>query len=193
MTSTIYKIYCRDNKITDCYVGSTDDFDVRCRYHNSSCHNENYHNYNYKVYKFIREHGGMSCWIIEEIINCDEDNRYDLEVHYYKLLNSTLNTYYPRRTKKEYQLDNKKEILIYQNQYRENNKDYYKDYSKQYHLNNREKLLEKQKQYYLNNKKTLTEKKRIKFVCDCGSVVNKSDKSQHYKSQKHIRYLETIK
>jgi len=161
MTSTIYKIYCKDNEITEVYVGSTDDFHTRCNNHNNRCHNENSKDYNYKVYEFIRANGGMDNWIIEEIIQCEEDTRYDAEVHYFKTLNSKLNTRFPRRTKKEYYLDNKEEIL------------------------------EKRKEYYLDNKERFLEK-RIKIVCDCGSIVTTASLKNHYKSQKHIRYLETI-
>jgi predicted GIY-YIG superfamily endonuclease len=121
MTCIIYKIYCKDSEIKDCYVGSTEDFEKRCISHNTCCHNENDAKYNYKVYKFIREHGGMSCWIIEEIIKCDEDTRYDAEVHYFKLLNSTLNTRFPRRTRKQYRIDNKEKLAEINKQYRIDN------------------------------------------------------------------------
>ena len=169
MTSTIYQIRCKDIKIKDCYVGSTEDFHIRCNNHNTRCNNENSKDYNLKVYKFIRANGDMSNWIIEKIINCNEDTRYDLEVHYYKLLNSTLNTRFPRRTKKEYYLDNRQEILEYAKQYRENNK----QYNKQYREKNKQKL-------------------NIGVQCECGSVVTKSGISHHYKTKKHKRYLEQI-
>lgn len=110
MTSTIYQIYCKDKNITEVYVGSTENFHSRCKSHNSKCYNENCDNYNLKVYKFIREHGGMDNWIIEELIQCEEDTRYDAEIHYFKTLNSKLNTYYPRRSNKQYRIDNKQQI-----------------------------------------------------------------------------------
>ena len=124
MTSTIYQIYCKDSEITEVYVGSTEDFHSRCKSHNSSCHNENAHNHNYKVYKFIREHGGMVNWVIEPIIESEEDTRYDAEVHYFKIYNSKLNSRFPRRTKKEYYLDNIEQI-------------------KQHYLDNKEDILER--------------------------------------------------
>ena len=110
MTSTIYQIYCKDKNITEVYVGSTDDFHTRCKNHNTCCNNENTANYNLKVYKFIREHGGMENWIIEAIIESEEDTRYDAEVHYFKTYNSKLNSNYPRRTNKQYRFDNKQQI-----------------------------------------------------------------------------------
>jgi len=158
MTSTIYKIYCKNSEITEVYIGSTENFEKRCKSHNSFCNNENAHNYNYKVYKFIRANGGMDNWIIEEIIQCEEDTRYDAEVHYFNTHNSKLNSYYPRRTRKEYYLDN----------------------------------IEQFKEYYLDNKEKITERKNKKFQCGCGGRYTSNNKSQHFKSKLHLRYLETI-
>ena len=196
MTSTIYKIYCKDNKITDCYVGSTDNFKDRCKKHNTYCYNENSKDYNYKVYKFIRANGGMTNWIIEKIINCDEDNRYDAEVHYFKLLNSTLNSCFPRRTPKQYYLDNREEILEKKKKYQLDNKEKISEYNKQYHFDNKEQIKEQQKQYRINNKEHILEqqkKYRIDVQCECGSIVGGQYKlNRHYTSKKHKRYLETI-
>tara|TARA_R110000803_G_C11974821_1_gene320058 strand:+ start:389 stop:844 length:456 start_codon:yes stop_codon:yes gene_type:complete len=111
MTSTIYQIYCKDKNITEVYVGSTENFHSRCKSHNNCCNNENDEKYNLKVYKFIREHGGMVNWVIEPIIESDDDTRYDAEVHYFKTYNSKLNSIFPRRTRKEYYLDNREDIL----------------------------------------------------------------------------------
>jgi hypothetical protein len=110
MISTIYQIYCKDKNITEVYVGSTENFQQRCRKHNTSCHNENSVNHNYKVYKFIRANGGMENWNIEPIIESEEDTRYDAEVHYFKIYNSKLNSRFPRRNRKEYYLDNIEQI-----------------------------------------------------------------------------------
>jgi hypothetical protein len=122
MTSTIYQIYCKDKNITEVYIGSTENFHSRCITHNSSCHNENSVNYKYKVYEFIRANGGMENWIIEAIIESDEDTRYEAEVHYFKTYNSKLNTRFPRRSRKNYRIDNKEKIALNQKKYYLNNK-----------------------------------------------------------------------
>jgi len=173
MTSTIYQIYCKDSEITEVYVGSTEDFRKRCNSHNNCCNNENAHNHNLKVYKFIREHGGMENWIIEPIIECDDDTRYDAEVHYFKTYNSKLNTVYPRRTGKEYYLDNKEQIVARHKIYNNKNKEQIQKYAKEYYLKNKEKH-------------------QIDIQCECGSVVRTTELNRHCRSKKHKRYLEQI-
>jgi hypothetical protein len=113
MSSIIYQIYCKDKNITEVYVGSTDNFNIRCNKHNSNCHNENSTEYNYKVYEFIRANGGMENWVIEPIIESDADTRFDAEVHYFKTYNAKLNSRFPRRTQKQYRIDNKIQIKEY--------------------------------------------------------------------------------
>ncbi len=183
--ATIYKIYCRDNKITDCYVGSTEAYNKRYNKHNSSCNNTNDPKYNYKVYKFIRANGGMDNFIIEQIIDCNVEDRYDAELYYFKLFKATLNTIYPKRSDKQYWIDNRQKISEQRKQYRENNKQTITEQQKQYYENNKETILEKTKQYRENNK----EKRKIKIECECGSLVRKSDISKHRKSIKHQNYI----
>ena len=69
MSSSIYCITCKDENITECYIGSTENLSVRKRGHKSSCNNEKNKLYNIKIYKFIRENGGYDNFkfdIIEE-------------------------------------------------------------------------------------------------------------------------------
>jgi hypothetical protein len=186
MTEVIYKIYCKDETITDCYVGSTDNFNRRCGQHIKhikNCNNENSKEYNYKVYKFIRQHGGIDNFIIEPIIECDEFNRYEAEVHYFLKLNSTLNSLWPRRSKKQYDIDNREKIK----QYRIDNR----EQIKQYRLNNREHLLEQKKQYYIDNKELIAEKAKTKIECECGSLIRWADILRHKKTKKHQNYIST--
>jgi len=157
----IYKIYCKDETITDCYVGSTDNLDRRFGEHISTCNNENSKEYNKKAYKFIREHGGFDNFIIEKIIECDEDNRYEAEVHYFLKLNAKLNSLWPRRS------------------------------SKQYHIDNKEHRNEINRQYYNDNREQIAEQKRTKIGCECGSVFRRADILRHKKTKKHLNYLST--
>jgi hypothetical protein len=119
MAATIYKIYCLDSEITECYIGSTEDFTERCRKHKSVCNNINELGYNIKLYKFIRANGNFENFIIEEIIDCDIEDRYDCELYYFKLLKPSLNTYFPKRNRKEYYIDNKQHYQQYYNDNRE--------------------------------------------------------------------------
>jgi len=176
MTEVIYKIYCKDETIKDLYVGSTDNFDRRCGHHISNCNNKNIKSYNYKVYKFIREHGGFDNFIIEEIIECDESNRYEAEVHYFLKLNSTLNTRWPKRSQKQYRIDNKEHIS---------------DQHRQYYNENKEQILEQRKQSYIDNRDQILEKAKTKIQCECGTIVSFAHISRHNKSQKHKNYIST--
>ena len=56
----------------------------------------------------------------------------------------------------------------------------------QYRLENKQLLLEKQNQYYQNNKEQVDRKRQEKFICPCGGRYSKANKSQHFKSQKHL-------
>ena len=179
--ATIYKIYCRDSEITDCYVGSTEDLNNRYKSHNSSCNNTKCEEYNKKLYKFIRANGGMDNFIIEPIYECDIEERYIEEQRWFELLKATLNTKSPKRNRKEWYIDNKQKILEQRKEYRENNKDYFKDYSKQYRIDNKQKI----KQYRENNK----EKGKIKIECECGALVRTANISRHNKTNKHQNYI----
>tara|TARA_R110002153_G_scaffold173363_1_gene326088 strand:+ start:548 stop:1027 length:480 start_codon:yes stop_codon:yes gene_type:complete len=129
MAATIYKIYCLDSEITECYVGSTEDFTERRRKHKSDCYNTNGPRYNIKLYKFIRASGGMDNFIIEEIIDCDIEDRYDCELYYFKLFKASLNSIFPKRSKTQYYIDNKQH---YQ-QYYIDNKETITEYKNQKH------------------------------------------------------------
>lgn len=174
MPATIYKIYCRDIEIKECYIGSTEDFTQRCSEHKSACNNTNNTNHNLKVYKFIRANLGMDNFIIQEIIDCDLENRYDCELHYFKLFEAKLNSQFPKRSSKDYYNDNREKIL---------------EYTKQKYNDNKQTISEKAKQKYNDNKQTLLEKRKIKIECECGSVVRKADISTHFKSIKHQNYI----
>lgn len=202
--ATIYKIYCRDIEITDCYIGSTEDYDRRCGDHKSNCYNTNGPKYNYKLYKYIRANGGFDNFIIQEIIDCDLEDRYYCELYYFKLFNATLNTKFPKRSRKEYYNDNREHIIQYLKQYRENNKQELSEKKKLYRIENKEKiseqkkqnyndnkqqLLEKNKIYRENNKQQISEQKKQKHHCECGTAYTQSHKARHIKSTKHQNYI----
>ena len=187
--ATIYKIYCSDSEITDCYVGSTEDYNTRCSDHNSRCNNEHSKEYNYKLYKFIRANGGMDNFVIEPIYECNVEDRYIEEQRWFELLKSTLNTKSPKRTRKQYRIDNRQQIREEKKQYYQNNKQKISEYKKKYNIDNKEKISEEKKQYYIDNKQELSEKRKIKIECECGSLVTKSIISRHRKSNKHQNYI----
>ena len=75
----VYKISSVNDDIKEFYIGSTEDFNRRVKYHesayNSGC--------DYKVYTFIRENGGLNTWdicpieIIDFPISTEELRQYE--------------------------------------------------------------------------------------------------------------------
>ena len=202
--ATIYKISCQDSEIKECYVGSTEDFSQRCRTHKSRCNNTNDAKHNYKLYKYVRANGGFDNFIIEQIIDCEIENRYDAELYYFKLLNPTLNTKFPKRSSKDYYIDNREQIREQHKQYYNDNKqqiskqqkqhyfdnkEHYQQYHKQYYNDNKQQKLEQNKQYYENNKQQILEQRKIKIDCDCGNKYTPNNKTRHLKSTKHQNYI----
>jgi len=94
----IYKITCKDSKVTDVYVGHTTNFVQRKYIHKQSCTNIASPNYDCKLYKVIRSNGGWSNWKIEIInfFNCyDHYEARQKELEYFISLNATLNSIEP--------------------------------------------------------------------------------------------------
>jgi hypothetical protein len=189
MAATIYKIYCLDSKITECYVGSTEDYNRRCSEHKSDCNNEHSKGYNLKVYKYIRANGGFDNFIIEQIIDCNVENKYIEEQRWFELLQPTLNTNYPKRNKKQYKIDNKEFYQQYNKQYYENNKQQISEQNKQYRIANKEHYQQYNKQYQIDNKKKIAEKGKIKIHCECDSKYIHQHKARHIKTIKHQNYI----
>ena len=65
-------------------------------------------------------------------------------------------------------------------------KEYQKEYMKEYQKLNKDKLVEKNKDYYNSNKEII----RAKYECACGGKYTHDHKSQHFKTKKHIEYIE---
>jgi hypothetical protein len=172
----IYKIVSNDLNIKEVYVGSTVNFTRRKHAHKIVCNDVNSKEYNEKKYQFIREHGGFDNWSMYEVEKypCKDKN----EAHARESFNATLNTSIPTRTKTEWYEDNIEKI-------KENNKEYYED--------NIDKIKEIKKEWYEINKKVILEKAKIKFTCECGSNIVLCAKQKHYRSQKHMKYIESTK
>ena len=97
MIGVIYKIYCKDTNINDCYIGSTKNLNNRKRAHKYRYNNQ----CNFKLYNFIRNNGGYNNFeykILEEIY-IGKLKQYERE--YIEKLKPTLNKYVPDRTQKE--------------------------------------------------------------------------------------------
>ena len=213
----IYKIYCKDETITDIYIGSTKDIQIRWNIHKSNCNNENNKEYNNYKYQFIRDNGGIENWNIIELekLVCDKDQALIRERYWIETLQTNLNKVIPTRTHIEYYNDNKEKIIEKNKNYYENNKDKLCEKKKEYYNDNKDKLCEKNKNYRENNKKKISEKnknyrennkdklceknknyrennkKKInkKINCECGGKYTSSHKSQHFKTKLHQSFI----
>jgi GIY-YIG catalytic domain len=94
----IYKIYCKDERIQDVYVGHTTNFVKRKKSHMSSCMKSNYPNHNCKLYQVIRKNGGWDNWqmMIIAFYECKDLNEArQKEQYHYVDLKATLNSVEP--------------------------------------------------------------------------------------------------
>ena len=165
MTLTIYQIYCKDENISDCYIGSTVNFSRRKRSHKSDCCNEQRHTYNVPVYKFIRENGGFDNWEFK-ILNQMEyypELRFKQEQAYIDLMKPTLNTVNAvldaekiKKHKNEYEKNNKEKFAEHKKKYYGENKEKFAEY----YRNNKEKISHRNSEYRKNNKDKVNARKR---------------------------------
>jgi len=173
----IYKLHHRSKDLgNDFYIGSTASEKDRRWKHKNACTDPKATGYNYKVYQFIREHDGFDDWELEPIqkyfnVTIRQLERYEQE--YRDKLKPNLNSHKSGSNYSHlFQIDPK-------------------EYTKIYKLDNRDEILEYNKQYRQENRDELNEKKREKLTCICGSIVSKSNKSQHLKTKKHLQFLES--
>ena len=141
------------------------------------------------VFNLFEKFGMENCKIyLVEKYACD--SREELEAREGEIIkaNKCVNKCVAGRTRKEYYEDKRETLLEKQKEYYETNKKHIKEKRKQYYEMKNENI----KQYYEKNKQTISEKKNEKFTCECGSTCRKSDKSQHRKSKKHQKYLNSL-
>ena len=139
----IYKITCKDESVTDCYVGSTKDINKRRTQHKTSCNNPNDKIHDMRLYKFIRHNNGWDNFILKKVKTIHYDDRVDLltkERYWMERLGATLNTQVPSRTMTDYYKDNRETKLAKQNEYYKHNKETVKEKRKQYYQENKERI-----------------------------------------------------
>ena len=181
----IYKLVKNDGFDNEnVYVGSTTDFIRRKTHHKSSCCNENSKGYNSKVYQNIRENGGWSEWKMIEIekFPCEDKREAEAREEYWRCeYNARLNTIRAFRTEEQRKEQSKEQAK----QYYTKNIDKIKQYQTQYRTENADKTKEYHKEYRTEHADKITQK----YNCDCGGKYLYSDKSRHFKSKKHLKYL----
>jgi len=155
-----------------------------------------------RSYELFDKYGIENCVIVLiELVNANsKDELYAREKHYIQTLNS-INKNIPLRTRKEYREDNYDKIKERTKIYREENKLIIHEKDKIYRENNKhikQKYVDKnkdamkayQKEHYLKHRVEILEKGKEIFKCKCGSELRISEKARHYKTKKHIEFLE---
>ena len=114
-TAKIYKLECRDVKVTEIYIGATANMRVRRCKHKSACTKIGGRDYNCRVYQYIRENGGFQNWQMLWVADIEYPvDRIDIkratEARYIRELGATLNSEIPGRTGEQYRQDHKVRI-----------------------------------------------------------------------------------
>ena len=95
------------------------------------------------------------------------------------------------KQKQHYQ-ENKEQINNKAQKYYQENKDTIKKQVKKYQENNKQNIKDYQKTYYKQNKEKVKEHNNTKYICSCGSIIQKGSKSRHLKTKKHLSYMSSI-
>jgi hypothetical protein len=147
------------------------------------------HRRDYKGWKAEKGHFISSFILFDEytLENCNivllenfectsKDELRAREGHYIRTLDC-VNKNIPGRTMKEYVEDNRDKVNAICRKSREKHKEKRNEEHRIYRENNKEKIMEHNKQPY---------------ECECGSHFQFYNKARHAKTEKHVKYLETI-
>jgi hypothetical protein len=202
-TTVIYKIVCNDLAITDLYVGHTTNFRNRKSCHKYSCSNETNEKYTMDFYKTIRDNGGWFNWSMLQIeaFPCANGNEAKARERYWiEELNAKLNISIPNRSKPEWYEQNKDRLNDQKKEYKKINKDKIKQQNAEYMAKNKDKIKQQNAKYReLNtdkirenrnkNKDKYKESTMKQYNCECGSTCKMGNRSDHFKSKKHLAFI----
>jgi len=166
--SKIYKIV--SDHTDQIYIGST--CTKKGLSKRMSNHRYDYNSgYNGTTSKEILKYDDAKIVLIELCPCNSKEQLYARERHYIETTNC-VNKMIPLRSKKEWAEDNRELIKNYKKQHYENNKDIINQKSKDYRIQNKDKVNEK-------------------FNCACGGKYKHGSRSIHFKTKKHIKFMES--
>jgi hypothetical protein len=197
------KIYMLTSKQTpEVYIGSTKEtLEDRKIKHTSDYKRWLEGKTNYMTSYEICKYDDYEIQLVEEY-PCNTEKELRKKEGEYQRMMDCVNKRIECRTNKEYYEDNKQSIIEQHKEYQSipEVKQKTKEYKKEYWKKNKDKYLEGMKKSYLLNRddrlkqmKEYREKNKQKINCVCGGTYTKPNKSTHYKSVKHSKYIEEMK
>jgi gas vesicle protein len=121
--------------------------------------------------------------------------------------NECINYYIPTRTSKQYREQHKERLKEWKKEHYQTNKDTIQIKRKEYYEKNKEQITIKNNEYkekhkedikiwkhnwYEEHKKEQLKKQGENFTCDCGAILSYGNRSRHFKTQKHINYINNL-
>ena len=197
------KIYLIRNKLNEnlIYVGSTIQPYLSRRFAKHKCESSSKY---CSLYKYINNPDNKTTWndwYIELYEEYPCDNKHQLCKRENEIIREKgtinkkgyLTDEMKKQNRKVYLENNKEKIQKHQKIYYENNKEKISEKYKNYYKKNKDIITEKKKEYgkiyYEENKEKISEKQKTKLICICGSYFTCSNKVQHEKSKKHIKFI----
>jgi len=183
----IYKIVSENSN--QIYIGSTiQTLKERLRKHRSDCKKEKG---NCTSFIIIRQ-GNYKIELIKDY-PCNSKKELEREEGKYQIEMNCINKCIAGRGLKEsckaYYNKNKEELNMKTKKYHQEHKEELNMKSKKYHQEHKEEL-----NIYINKYRQDNEMKlKQKFVCACGGKFTHQGKSHHFKTERHIKYLDIKK
>jgi flagellar biosynthesis GTPase FlhF len=157
MKGCVYRLFCKDPDVTDCYIGSTKDMKKRMKGHRHDVECSNSLSYCAKKAQFIRDNGGWAKWSYEVLESLDVESREELRIMEQNWIDqiptATLNGV-PAWLSEEERATNKIELRT---RWYEANKEKIREQKAKYREANREKIMEQKAKYREANKEKARE------------------------------------
>jgi hypothetical protein len=190
--SKIYKITSpHTDKI---YIGST----TQKLNERLNDHKNEYNRYLKGTYHYITsieliKLGSCNIELIEAVNVNTKAELEEIEGKYIRNSPNCVNITIPTRTKQEYQEDKKQQIKEQKQKYNKETAPERAAAKKKYRIENKEPLKEKRNLYMKEKGAIIDAQRKEVFKCGCGSQYTRANKAQHAKSDKHLKYILSLK
>ena len=141
--------------------------------------------------RVLFEYGNPQIILVEKY-PCNDKMELTQRERFYIENNDCVNKCIPGQTRKEYKEFNKEKIALQKKQYHENNKEHLSVKHNEWLKNNKEHISTYNNEYKKTNKEKIQLQKNKKTDCQCGGKYTHSHQARHFKSQKHLKYNQTL-